>query len=81
MTPRDANGFGKRPEGSPGKSTARRLGEYLVAILGGNVLFLILEPYLPPLLQHHTFRVDWGLGVDFGLCAVLYGVVRLAGLR
>ncbi len=62
---------------TPGSNPVRRLTEYLLAILGGNILFLLLEPHLPTPLQHQTFRVDWGLGVDFALCAGLYGLIRL----
>ena len=59
------------------KFPLRRWGEYLVAILGGNILFLLLEPRLPAALRHHTFRVDWGLGLDFTVCVGLYGLIRL----
>ncbi len=78
MTLRDANGPRERPAMPSARSTARRVGEYLVAILGGNILFLILEPHLPAAFQHHIFRVDWGLGVDFAICVVLYGVIWFA---
>ncbi len=56
----------------------RPWAEYLVAILGGNIVYLLITPYLPVPLQHQTFRVDWGLGLDFVLCAVLYGLIRFA---
>ncbi len=79
MTPGDPYNPSRRPEGASSRRTARRVGEYLVAILGGNILFLIVEPHLPAALQHHTFRVDWGLGLDFALCVILYSVVRFAG--
>ena len=59
----------------------RRWAEYLAAILGGNVIFLLLEPHLPAVLQHQRFYVDWGLGVDFALCVGVYGVIRLARSR
>ncbi len=65
------------PERRTARFPVRRWVEYLAAILGGNILFLLLEPHLPVWLQHHVFRVDGGLGVDFALCAGLYGVLRL----
>ena len=65
------------PPRTPGASRLRRWAEYLLAILGGNVLFLLLEPHLPAPLRHQTFRVDWGVGVDFALCVGLYGLIRL----
>jgi hypothetical protein len=70
------NGF--RPPTTPATHRSRRWAESLLAILGGNVVFLLLEPNLPASLQHQTFRVDWGLGLDFLLCALLYGVIRWA---
>jgi len=57
------------------------LAEMLVAILAGNILFLFLEPHLPRALQHRLFRTDWGLAVDFALCAGLYGLIRLLRRR
>ena len=51
-------------------------GQYLLAILGGNAIFLLLNPHLPPELQHRIFRIDWGIAVDFLLCAAVYGLIR-----
>ncbi len=56
----------------------RRWAEYVAAILGGNIVYVLLQPRLPEALQHQVFRVDWGLGLDFLLCGALYGVIRLA---
>jgi hypothetical protein len=59
--------------------TPRRWVEYLLAILVGNGLyFLVLFPALPHLLQHQPFRFDAGLALDFLLCVIVYGVMRLA---
>lgn len=58
-------------------STARRWAEYLVAVLGGNIVYLAIEPELPALFRHRMFQVDLGLALDFLICVVLYGVVRL----
>jgi hypothetical protein len=81
MTFHEADRSGKPPAATSGAQRARRLGEYLVATLGGNILFLILEPHLPAVLRHQAFRVDWGLGVDFAICAALYGVIRFSRHR
>ncbi len=54
-----------------------RWAEYLAAIFGGNILFLLLEPHLPAALRHQIFRVDWGLGLDFLLCVLLFGAIRV----
>ncbi|HEY1866291.1 MAG TPA: hypothetical protein VGG55_04405 [Candidatus Acidoferrales bacterium] len=58
-------------------STARRWAEYLVAILGGNILYLFVEPQLPSGMRHRMFRVDWGLAIDFLICVMAYGLVRM----
>ena len=62
---------------SGGISTARRWAEYLVAILGGNILYLAVEPQLPSFLRHRMFQVDLGLALDFLICVALYGLIRL----
>jgi len=72
---------GFRPPETPATHRSHRWAESLLAILGGNVVFLLLEPHLPASLRHQTFRVDWGLGLDFLLCAALYGVIRGARIR
>ena len=59
-------------------STARRWGEYVLAILAGNILYLLIEPQLPMALHHRLFRVDAGVLIDFVLCVLIYGGIRLA---
>jgi hypothetical protein len=59
-------------------STARRWAEYLIAVLGGNIIYLAIEPQLPTPLRHRMFQVDLGLALDFVICVILYGFVRLA---
>jgi hypothetical protein len=58
-------------------STARRWAEYLLAVLGGNIIYLAIEPQLPNTLRHRMFQVDLGLAIDFLICVVLYGLIRL----
>jgi hypothetical protein len=65
-------------ETSGAVSTARRWAEYLVAVLGGNIVYLAIEPQLPTPLRHRMFQVDLGLALDFLICVALYGLVRLA---
>jgi hypothetical protein len=64
-------------EASGRVSTARRWAEYLVAVLGGNIIYLAVEPQLPTPLRHRMFQVDLGLALDFLICVLLYGVIRL----
>ena len=54
------------------------LGRYwkmLVAIVAGNLLYLIVSPHLPPAARHRLYRLDWGLVVDFWICLALYGLL------
>jgi len=61
-----------------GVSIARRWAEYLVAILSGNVVYLFIEPGLPPALRHRFSHIDLGLLIDFLICVAVLGLVRLA---
>jgi|WetSurMetagenome_2_1015567.scaffolds.fasta_scaffold855805_1 hypothetical protein len=49
----------------------------LIAVLGGNLTYLGLSPYLPSALQHQPFQLDWGLAADFWICLVWWGGVDL----
>jgi hypothetical protein len=59
-------------------SVTRRWAEYLVAILGGTVVYMFAEPGLPTVMQHHVPNIDLGLGINFLFCVVAYGFIRLA---
>ena len=48
----------------------------LLAVLLGNVIYLLIAPGLPDLLAHDTFRIDVGLFVDMAICAAVYLVIR-----
>jgi len=64
-------------DGRGGMSTARRWGEYLIAVLAGNIAYLFVEPVLPDAMRHRMFRIDLGLAIDFLMCVGIYGLVRL----
>ena len=68
---------GGETEASGRVSTARRWAEYLVAVLGGNIIYLAIEPQLPAPLRHRMFQIDLGLALDFLICVLLYGLIRL----
>ena len=55
----------------------RRLWHPLAAVVAGNLLYLGLEPRLPPRARHDPLRLDWGLVVDFWICLACYGLVSL----
>jgi hypothetical protein len=48
----------------------------LIAVLGGNAIYFLIMPYLPPAARHVAPRLDLGLVVDFWVCLVLLGVVK-----
>jgi hypothetical protein len=58
--------------------TLRRWFEYLAAILLGNAIYYFsLFPHLPETLRHQGFQTDWGVAVDFAVCAGVFGLIRL----
>jgi len=54
-----------------------RFWRYLIAVVAGNAIYFSVENLLPPRAQHRPFQIDWGLAVDFWMCLVCYGIVRL----
>lgn len=59
----------------------RNFWQSLVAVVAGNIIYLIVEPHLPARGQHQLYQIDWGLAVDFWICLVCYGLVRLIWKR
>jgi hypothetical protein len=55
--------------------TPRRWIEFGVSIALGHALYSLV---LFPELRHVPLRFDMGLLLDFGLCVLVYGVIRLA---
>lgn len=52
--------------------------EALVAVLAGNAIYFLLMPHLPTTMRHSLFKEDWGLVVDFAICAVIFAAVKAA---
>jgi hypothetical protein len=44
----------------------------LAAVLAGNAIYFLLMPHLPALARHALFKQDWGLLVDFAICAAIF---------
>ena len=62
--------------------TRRRWIEYLIAILAGNGIYVaVLHPNLPPALQHRPYRLDVGMAIDFAICVLVYGAIRLGAVH
>ena len=53
----------------------------LLAVLAGNAIYFLLMPHLPAAAQHRLFREDWGLLVDFCICAAIFAAVKLLRSR
>jgi hypothetical protein len=50
----------------------------LLAVLAGNAIYYLSMPHLPPVARHRLFREDWGLVVDFAICAAIFAAVKYA---
>ena len=48
----------------------------LLAVLLGNLIYFASQPWLPEPLQHNLYEFDAGLILDFGICAVIYLLLR-----
>ena len=55
----------------------RNLLDALVAVLAGNAIYFFLMPHLPLPARHSLFREDWGLLVDFCICAAIFAGLKL----
>jgi hypothetical protein len=61
---------------------SRNFIESLVAVLGGNlVYFFLLMPQLPQSARHNPQSMDFGLLVDFAVCAAALGCIRALSRR
>jgi hypothetical protein len=60
-----------------GQFMKRTFWQSLIAVLAGNAIYFSIEQFLPPRGQHQLYKVDWGTAVDFWLCLVCYGLVRM----
>jgi hypothetical protein len=50
----------------------------LAAVLAGNAIYFLMMPHLPRVMRHSLFKEDWGLLVDFAVCAVIFIAVKIA---
>lgn len=55
----------------------RRFWHSLLAVVLGNAVYLVIEPWLPERARHTLYRIDWGLAVDFWICLVFWGLLAL----
>jgi hypothetical protein len=71
--------LGKRPEVK--RATMKNFLDALVAVLAGNAIYFLLMPHLPAVARHAFFKEDWGLVVDFLICAAIFAGVKYARRR
>jgi hypothetical protein len=48
----------------------------LLAVLAGNAIYFLLMPRLPRAARHALFKEDWGLLLDFAICAAIFVAVK-----
>ena len=56
---------------------ARNFFDALVAVMAGNAIYFLLMPFFPVAIRHAMFKEDWGLAIDFVICAVIFVVVKI----
>ena len=49
----------------------------LIAVLVGNIVYFLAMPYLPPAARHAPQQLDVGLLVDFVVCLLVLGLVKM----
>lgn len=52
----------------------------MAILLGNAIYFGVLYPALPAALKNQPWKVDAGLLLDFFICLLVYGAIRL-GVR
>ena len=63
------------------RSSMKNFMDALLAVLAGNAIYFLLMPHLPLAIRHSLFKEDWGLLVDFAICAAIFVAVKLARRR
>jgi hypothetical protein len=58
------------------KPAKLNFAQSLIAVLAGNLVYLLLMPHLPAAAQHNPMRLDLGVVVDFWFCLVFLGVIK-----
>ena len=59
----------------------RNIGKALLSILVGNLIYFWANPRLPYAMQHQPNSIDYGLGVDFLVCVVVYVIIDAVFLK
>ena len=59
----------------------KNLGKALLSILIGNLIYFWANPRLPYAMQHQPNSIDYGLGLDFLVCVVIYVIMDAVFLK
>lgn len=59
------------------RTSAGNFLDAFVAVLAGNAIYFLLMPHLPSGMRHALFKEDWGLVVDFAVCAIVFVLVKI----
>jgi hypothetical protein len=59
------------------RRTVKNFLDALLAVLAGNAIYYLLMPRLPASIHHGLFIEDWGLLVDFAICAIIFVAVKI----
>ena len=66
-----------RKESMAKRTTFGNFLNALVAVLVGNAIYFLLMPQFPRVMRHSLFIEDWGLLVDFVVCAIVFVLVKI----
>jgi cytosine/uracil/thiamine/allantoin permease len=53
----------------------------LAAVVGGNIVYFLLEKHLPSAAHHALFKIDLGMVVDFCICLVFFLIIKALAPR
>jgi ABC-type uncharacterized transport system permease subunit len=60
---------------------AKFLKSLVAVVLGNAIYFLVIMPLLPAAGRHGVARIDLGLVIDFWVCLVVFGLIKLVRRR
>jgi energy-converting hydrogenase Eha subunit A len=63
------------------KSVVVNFIQSLIAVVAGNIVYLLLMSHLPLAARHVPMRFDLGVVVDFWFCLVVLGIIKTVTRR
>jgi len=71
----------REAQGTMHGKTMKNFLDALLAVLAGNAIYYLLMPHLPAVARHRLNKEDWGLVVDFLICAAIFAAAKYARWR